>query len=272
MPNTLYVNKPGGVIAKLKDGTAESFKYGDPVSDDQFADHVDVRSFADGRQRVAVESAELEAHRRAALTENGQVNSSSSPVPGNYAELDEDGAAQLMSNLARFPEMQAALLQHEILFGGNRQKVLDASAKSAQVSVAMRLGAIPEAAKAMGDVSGEPVTSPGDPFTGGMNRDDESIAKVQQERHAAQLPKTPPPTSDSTETVAGRTNDGSSNASDAATATSWDQFKADDLDKYIDQHELPVDKGLNKDPKLAAIQNVEGHEDPQTPPASKTGS
>lgn len=266
---TLYVNKPGGVIAKLKDGTAESFKYGDPVSADQFADHVDVKSFADGRQRVAVDSQELDAHRRAALTENGQVNSSSSPVPGNYAELDEDGAAQLMSNLARFPEMQAAILKHEILFGGNRQKVMDAAGDSAKIAVGMQLAAIPETAKTMGDVTGQPVAAPGDPDVGGFNRDDATAAKRAQEQHAAQL-QTPPPTSDSTETTEGRTNDGSTNASEGAEATSFEDFNYEDLKAYIDQHELPVAKNQSAEKLVTGIQGVEGHETPQTPPASKT--
>lgn len=271
-PATMYVNKPGGIIATLKDGTADSFQYGDRVSQDMFADHIDISTFSDGRQRVAVESQELEAHRRAALTENGQINSSSSPVPGNYSELDEDGAAQLMSNLARFPEMQVAILKHEVLFGGNRQKVLDAAGDSAKVGLSMQLGALPDSAKEMGDVSGPSIASLGDPDQGGINRDDASAAARIQEQHAAQL--TPPPSSDqdddSTTKTSGRSNDGSSNDGAGAEATSFSDFSHGDLQEYIGQHDLPVPKNQSTGKLIKGIQSVEGHEAPQTPPASKS--
>ncbi len=297
MPTTdtkLYVNMPGGVIAKLADGTSESFKYGDPVSASMFAEHVNVTTFADGRPRVAVESQELDAHRRVALAENGQINSSSSPVPGNYSDLDEDGAAQLMRNLARFPEQQVAILKHEILFGGNRQKVMDAAGASAQVAVAMQLAAIPEAAAVMGTAVGDSVAPLGDPDMGGFARDDDEAATRMQERHAAQLRRTPPPMSAGDDEPADqsaairvlqerlaaaesalaasndRKNDGSSNGEPSSDATSWDDYSYDDLKSYITQHELPVAKNVSHEDMLAGIKNVDGHENPQTPPASKT--
>lgn len=136
---TQYVNAPGGVIVHLNDGTSKSLEYGDEVPEN-LADYVDASAWSDGTKRKPdiIEQQNAEASRRAALAENGQVNSSSSPVPSNYSELDEDAAAQLVANLARYPEQQAAVIQHEQLFGGNRQKVLDAAgdyAKQASDSI-----------------------------------------------------------------------------------------------------------------------------------------
>jgi hypothetical protein len=143
MANTLYVNKPGGVIVHYTDGQSHPLDYGDVVPVDKLADYVDPSAFADERPRTTPLEVQLEAeaHRRAALTENGQINSASSPVPGNYSELDEDGAAQLVANLARFPNAQQEVVIHEILFGGSRQKVLDSATDAALIGAQTQLSA-----------------------------------------------------------------------------------------------------------------------------------
>src|SRR4051812_23059555 len=109
MANQLYVNVPGSVIVHLKDGTSKHLHYGDRWPEN-VADYVDPKQFADTtprRPETMNEELARDAHRRAAQAENGQVNSSSSPVPGNYAELDEDAAAQLVANLVAYPGSQA---------------------------------------------------------------------------------------------------------------------------------------------------------------------
>lgn len=145
MTQTLYVNKPGGVIVQLKDGTSKHLTYGDPIPDN-LADHQDASKVADTQKRKpdADEQAVADAHRRAALAENGQVNSSSSPVPSNYSDLEEDAAVQLVANLASYPEAQAVVLRHEIAFGGNRQKVLDAAGEYARKAAGLLHESTPE--------------------------------------------------------------------------------------------------------------------------------
>lgn len=149
MAEQLYVNKPGGVIVHYKDGTSHNLTYGDPVDQSLVADYVDVRTFADNQKRKpdADELAVADAHRRAALAENGQVNSSSSPVPSNYSDLDEDAASQLVSNLASYPEAQAAVVKHELAFGGGRQKVIDAAGEYAKTAAGLLQEADPDTTK-----------------------------------------------------------------------------------------------------------------------------
>lgn len=149
MADQLYVNKPGGVIVHFKDGTSHNLSYGDPVPADEVADYVDVKTFADGQKRKpdAVELQVMESHRRAALAENGQVNSSSSPVPSNYSDLDEDGAAQLVANLEPYPDLQAAVIKHELAFGGNRQKVIDAASDYAKETAGLLIDGEPDTVK-----------------------------------------------------------------------------------------------------------------------------
>lgn len=192
----LYVNKPGGVIVHLKDGTATNLAYGDKVDEDALADHVDVKEFADGKQRKPdpEELEVLEAHRRAALAEGGQVNSSSSPVPGNYSDLDEDDAAQLVESLKNYPAQQAEVIKHEILFGGNRQKVLDAAGDYANKVAELGSDAAEPERTELVDVSDvKPAVPLPDPLTAtgreGLSDEDEKA------RIKALSGSTPPPAS-----------------------------------------------------------------------------
>jgi hypothetical protein len=181
MSATLYVNKPGGVIVHLQGGGSKRLGYGEPVPEN-VAEYVDPSTFADGQRRVASfeQQQAAEAQRRAALAENGQVNSSSSPVPSNYSDLDEDTAARLMSNLSRYPEAQAKLLQHEMVFGGGRQKVVDAASDYAKLSAGLQLQAADESGFALPEelpTTGGRAPAPfPDPTRGGMTGDAEAIA------------------------------------------------------------------------------------------------
>lgn len=186
MAETLYVNKPGGVIVQLKAGGSRALAYGAVVPQDEIKDHVDVKSFSDSKARGAAPDLVAEAHRRAALAENGQVNSSSSPVPGNYNEIDEDTAARLVQNLAAYPEQQLAVLKHELAFKGGRQKVIDAAGEYAKAHLAAYTA--PE----MGTVDGPLVTGFSDPGAAGMVADQQAAAQRIQAQAAAQ---TPPPSS-----------------------------------------------------------------------------
>lgn len=344
MATQLYVNRPGGVLAKFKDGEVKQLKYGDPVDVDRLADHVDPRRFADTTQRVASASPELDAHRRAALAENGQVNSSSSTIPGNYLELDEDTAAQLVSNLGNRPEEQAALVKHEILFGGNRRKVIDAAGDYARDFALAALGGSPnkevlETGMPESASAGVPTRGLGDPD---QFRDDKRAADAMQARAAsAARGLTPGPSGDpdrgfgtitdpslrtsadeggadssnpgdteaqlaalqarneelerqlteerekgqaagqvqrtdltpeEQEALAARTNDGGSNGGEGAEATDWSDFNHNDLKAYIDQHDLAVPKNKGTEETVGLIREIDGHDKPQTPPASKASS
>lgn len=129
----LYVSKPGGVIVHLSDGSQEHLQYGDIVDVDNLAEyqHEHLAPFTDDKPRD-VSAASLEqqntlkqANANAARADQGQVNSTSDPVPGNYAELDEDEAVALVNSLDPFPSIQARIGLHEAVNYG-RQKVIDA--------------------------------------------------------------------------------------------------------------------------------------------------
>lgn len=252
MADQLYINRPGGVIAPLKDGTREHLTYGQPVPDNVDTSLFNVSDFADAQQRGWAATQEQEAHRRAALAEGGQVNSSSSPVPGNYADLDEDGAAQFVANLSRYPAEQAAVVKHEILFGGGRQKVLDAASAGARQDAELQIGALTEAESDLsGDVSGAPVTGSGDPTKGGISRDDAARAQEIQAKFRQNLPE-----------QTGEEVDGG----DAGEVT-FDSATSAQLNAYAEQHKLGPDEGYKKgdtvDDRRAVLKQLHG--EPQTP-------
>jgi hypothetical protein len=205
----LYSNRPGGTIAHTKDGTAKLFKYGEEVKQEELAEHVDASTFADDQPRLSQTDISLEQAREAARrspgAEGGQVNSSQSPVPGNYSDFDEDSAALLVLHLSRYPEQQAEVIKHEILFGGNRQKVIDAAGSYAVTSAHARIAALLDTQK---DPQGAdlietaPVTSPGDP--GALPGDPGRTARLEQLADVtlggdAVKSGSPPPTSGSIE-------------------------------------------------------------------------
>lgn len=132
----MVVNHPGGVILHLKDGSAEYFGYGARVDEDQLAEYQreNLGDFTDDKDRTAYtqESVEHRAHVQAALTDAGQPNSTSDAVPGNYGELSEDEAAQLVLALQADPQSQARILLHERVHHGGRQLVIDAGSSAAR--------------------------------------------------------------------------------------------------------------------------------------------
>jgi hypothetical protein len=158
MPN--YVNKPGGVIVHMKDGSSEGLSYGDPIPDG-IADYVDVSSFSDDvpRRIDADEQQVRDAKQRAALADSGQPNSSSSPVPSNYPDLDEDTVVQIVRNLEGYPGSQAAILLHEKLYGEGRQRIFDAASDAGRVQAALELAQLAPATEAAAE---EPKDAPSD--------------------------------------------------------------------------------------------------------------
>lgn len=286
MAKTLYVNKPGGVIARRQDGTGVHLAYGKEVPNDLHR-AIDPTAFADETPRIDPASAALEqeAHRRAALAEGGQPNSGSSPVPGNYNELDEDGAAILVQKLEAYPEQQAQVLVHEILYMGGRKKVTDAASEYARTAALAQLAdVVPQLPEQTEASLQNPQTGFGDPRKLGQFGEPVSAAaananqvaqRMQEDPDFAQkvselMDKSPrqmrvprPSGGDSTETTEGR--HGSENKV-GEEAKGYGAFRVEQLNAYIEQHGLDVDQSLNKNDKIAAIQQHEGHEDPQTPP------
>lgn len=178
MTQTLYENRPGGTIVRLADGTSEYVAYGQPYTGKFAPENLldihanELEGHADGEKRYSDEDLQVaqarEAHARAALDGAGQPNSSQSPVPGNYGELDENAASQLVAALAAYPSQQASVLYHEILFGGNRRRVIDAASEQAHLEARMRIAALTPTQKV--NEEGEPqaglsssVASAGDP-------------------------------------------------------------------------------------------------------------
>lgn len=135
--STLYLDRPGGVLLHLTDGTVKHYQYGDVVNPDDLSDaqqsnldrfvsDTTPKAEADVRSEIA-----QRAQEKAALAEAGQVGSSSSPVPGNYSELDEAGAARFIQTLSKFPAEQAAVVVYETLHA-NRREVVDAASSQAR--------------------------------------------------------------------------------------------------------------------------------------------
>jgi hypothetical protein len=303
----LYSNRPGGTIARMKDGSTQTFGYGDPVDTDQLADHVraGARHWADDQPRTSSTDLALEQAReaatRAAQVESNQVNGSQSPVPSNYADLPEDAAALLVANLIRYPEQQAALVQHEILFGGNRQKVIDAASEYAVLAANARIAGLLDTQKGLPSadevLAQQPVASPGDPEATrrGVQTDTEYARRAHAALGGAAIKSgTPPPTrggvnhpsagptgpaerdaeevgvgtpgvgvsSDSPGSVNDPTPDPSPVAQPAD--ESFDGWTNEDLDKYADQHDISGVKSKSHADKIKALRSA-GHEAPQTP-------
>lgn len=293
MTDTVYVNKPGGVIVNLKDGSSAHLAYGKQVPVGDLASYENAAGWSDETPRIAQLSAELEqeAHRRAALAEGGQVNSGSSSVPGNYNELDEDGAAVLVAGLARYPEQQASVIEHEILFGGGRVKVLDAATEFAKGAAYARLAQrVPALAKqGFGSENplskpftgfGDPTRSPGDDtvteqFAARADAQADEMYDVAQKalaEHGIDINSIRlPGRSDEKLDLAGRHGSASKDGGEAA---GWDPDKVthDQITAYAEQHQLSIppeeDAGgkHTKAERVDAIKQYEGHESPQTPP------
>lgn len=137
-----YVKLPGGAIVHMKDGTSKYHEYGQPVDELQVAEHQlpSLDGFTDDVPRVAdfARHQELEAIKRTAEAEAGHPGSSSSPVPGNYSELDEEDAANLVRHLSVDPGQQATVIVHELLHGA-RRKVVDAAPEAVVAEAQLRI-------------------------------------------------------------------------------------------------------------------------------------
>lgn len=288
MAPTLYCNKPGGVVVPTQDGSTKTVAYGEVWPADA-QPYVDSSRFADSQQRISGSQVQLEAaaHARAAKAENGQVNSSSSPVPGNYNDLPEDAAALLVANLERYPESQASVLIHEILYGGNRQKVIDSASERARISAHAQIAADLVALRQTQDHRDTPSgVAGGDPS---IASDD--TARTQALATARTDVELPPPSSSASQ-AAGVTGDpnrfdadgvaGDLSPEDQALLAQIESRRGkgetkpvdsfDDpsvtkaqLDAYAEQHDIAdYPKTANKAEKVAAIQAA-GHDKPETP-------
>lgn len=140
-----YITHPGGVILDLDDGSKYHAPYGadlDNLGEGRvMAGHQEqyASRWSDGEKRTnPVADQMAAAHRRAALAENGQPNSTSSPVPGNYSELDEAGAVAVVRALENYPHAQAAILVHERVNKG-RRIVEDAGSELARAIAAEQI-------------------------------------------------------------------------------------------------------------------------------------
>lgn len=154
------INKPGGVILHHKDGTSESYAYGDRVPTEELADYqlANIHLFTDGTDRTEYQErpqVETNAHREAVFADGAQINSTSDPVPGNYSELSETDAAQLVLSLSSEPAIQGRILLHERVHGGGRRQVMDAGTNEGR-AVADRLFAHAEAGITTFDQTGHP--------------------------------------------------------------------------------------------------------------------
>lgn len=287
------VKLPGGVIAHLEGGSSVTLRYGDSIPDN-LASYVDPNTFSDTAPRTNPRSQELEAHRRAALTENGQLNSSSSVVPGNYSDLDEDAASRLMSNLAIRPAAQVALAKYEILFGGNRQKVLDACSDSALIEANMEIEDLDRKALIPSGATTEPTAgSLGDPDL----QSPEQAARLRAaslktpapaeapDRVSATAPRepfTPPdgndlPPAGSTEVTDPAELHGNDKTIDGGEVPAWDAKDENNannfvwtkakLHAYADQHSIEVGASDNRDTLVEKISAK--HSAPETPPPAE---
>lgn len=195
-PVEYYVKLPGSAIAHRKDGTGIHLLYGQKVPLEELSDAslANLHRFADTTFRGVDSDPNLEAaaHARTALANAGQVNSGSSPVPGNYAELDEDTAARLVANMELYPQSQAQVLIHEKLFHGGRQKVIDAASYAAQVSCDLQIeaaGALQRQIEAAGGFL-PPTPSPvGDVGTGISDGANARIVHLQNIEATAAVPQ-----------------------------------------------------------------------------------
>ena len=161
--SNLFVNKFGGVIVHLKDGSSKHLLYGDQVPVDELAEHVEPDTFADSKTRHghASDDPVRAAHNRAAH-DHVSPGSSASPVPGNYEQLSEDEAALFVQTLSNDSKSQAAVLVHERLNAGARQAVIDASTSVAQAIADAQISADVVHSR-VSDEIGPPVAADPDP-------------------------------------------------------------------------------------------------------------
>lgn len=135
---TLYISKPGGALLQHKDGETVSYDYGQVVD-------LEVLSSAQLNHLAHVTTTDTpaasppqpnDAQLDAAMAEAGAVNTTASPVPGNYGELSEDQAVRLVQSV-RDPAAQAVLIAYEMAHA-NRGKVVAAVPDEVQNEASIR--------------------------------------------------------------------------------------------------------------------------------------
>lgn len=135
---TVYVKKPGGVIAPLANGDTKHFAYGDAV---------DLNALSDtGRKHVSRVTttkklkedapAPTDNSLQAAMADATNVNTTASAVPGNYRDLSEDDAIRLIQ-MVRDPKAQAEIVAFEMANEG-RSKVINAASEDVRDEAEVR--------------------------------------------------------------------------------------------------------------------------------------
>lgn len=164
MAKSLYISKPGGAILAHEDGEHVNYQYGQKVD-------LDVLSAAQRNHLSHVTQAKApedappqpsDANLRAAQIEAAQVNTTASPVPGNYDELSEDQAVRLIG-VVTDPSAQSAIVAYEMAHQG-REKVIAAATDDARAEAEVRAIVAEHEATAM-NKAGEPPKGVSDPKT-----------------------------------------------------------------------------------------------------------
>lgn len=296
-----YISKPGGVILRMADGTSQSFRYGAPVPLDQLADHQKATagrwSDTTFRGQSGDERIEAAAHARAAQSQHSP-NSSTSPVPSNYADLSEDEAVAVMSRYADNPDAQAAMVVHETLYGGNRQRVIDASSDYAKGAASVQIDTLVRHKSALDLQRERAGISEGDSYFGPpqTSKPDSQIAgnivAHQMARDAEAGSLTPPPSGGDSEPsggstaslaeptpvppgqpeevqqqVAERHGDGGAGTEGGTDFSDEQAWTKANLHAYAEQHSIETNQSDKRDVLVQKIQAA-GHDKPQTPPPS----
>lgn len=223
MSDTLYVNKPGGAIVQMADGSSENFGYGAVIDPDKVSEaqkpHLG-RITDTNRKSVSPDQESANerlkaAYQSAATVDGGQVNSSANVVPSDYGSLDEDGAIALIRALEDYPEAQAQVVLHERVNYG-RERVLDAASNEAKQSADYLLDQVKDQVLRTHTVVREPFIETGETPSGvdtavdvdSLKKDDlqtlarekglddsGTVADLKERLSAADQGSTPPPAS-----------------------------------------------------------------------------
>lgn len=127
MSSTLYIKDPGGAILAHADGEHVNYTYGQRIDLTVLsaAQKNHLGHISTTKKPAQAPPSPGDANLNAALIEANNVNTTASPIPGNYSELDEDQAVRLISNV-RDPQVQAVLIAFE-MSTLNREKVIAAA-------------------------------------------------------------------------------------------------------------------------------------------------
>jgi hypothetical protein len=138
MAKKVYINVPGGAILNMADGESVVHAYGQEVDVEAVTDgqREHLPAITTTRRPTGEVPGPQEAQLAAALADAGQINSTSSPIPGNYGELTEDQAVRFIQSVDD-ASSQSVIIAFEI--GNlNRQKVIDAAPRAAREEAEVR--------------------------------------------------------------------------------------------------------------------------------------